>query len=67
MRGISLHNPLWGGACLRLEFEKITLASVLASSFVIGVILLDPISFRLFLVDLAGVLVPLYVIFGMYA
>lgn len=47
-----------------MDVKKITLASVLASSYAVGVILLAPISFSLFQVRLADALIPLSIIFG---
>jgi len=50
-----------------LEVKKIALASIFASLYAIGVILLAPISFLLFQVRLADALIPLSIIFGMPA
>lgn len=47
-----------------MEVKKITLTSVFASLYAIGVILLAPISFLLFQVRLADALIPLSIIFG---
>lgn len=47
-----------------MEVKEIILASVLASSYAVGVILFAPISFLLFQVRLADALIPLSVIFG---
>lgn len=52
---------------LKLEVKKKKLASVLTSSFAIGVILFTPIKFLLFPVGLADAFIPLSIIFGMYA
>ena len=50
-----------------METGKIALASVIASLYAIGVILLAPISFLLFQVRIADALIPLSIVFGIPA